>query len=127
MTLKKLRTDNYPRPSALEVIDIDGLERLLGVGVCRQLGIYPIPAGFLLSVVVPVFNEQDTLHEIIRRIREVRIPKEIILVEDGSSDGTRNILKEFEGDSDVRVILHDRNRGKGAAIKTGSDTFTAMS
>jgi glycosyltransferase involved in cell wall biosynthesis len=75
-----------------------------------------------LSVIVPVFNERNTLVELLRRMRAVELPdgieSEIIVVDDGSSDGTRDILRQL-GDSTVRVVLHDVNRGKGAAVRTG--------
>jgi len=66
-----------------------------------------------------VFNERETLKEIVRRIREVAIPKEIILVDDGSTDGTRELLAEMEGAEDLRIHYHQHNRGKGAALRTG--------
>jgi glycosyltransferase involved in cell wall biosynthesis len=86
----------------------------------------PGPEAFLpptyrrLSVVVPVFNERNTVIEIVRRMRQVDLPLEleIVIVDDGSSDGTRAILPQLE-DSTVRVVLHPENRGKGAAIRTG--------
>ncbi len=71
----------------------------------------------MLSVIVPVYNEEKTLREILRRIDEVDVEKEILIVDDFSTDSTREILKEIESDR-VRVFLHDRNRGKGAAIRT---------
>ncbi|MDQ1381909.1 MAG: hypothetical protein QOG65_3050 [Actinomycetota bacterium] len=75
-----------------------------------------------LSVIVPVFNERNTLVEILRRMRAVELPdgieSEIIVVDDGSSDGTRDVLRQL-GDSTVRVVMHDMNRGKGAAVRTG--------
>ena len=75
-----------------------------------------------LSVVVPVYNERNTLVEVLRRMRAVELPdgveREIIVVDDGSDDGTRDVLKQL-GDSTVRVVLHDVNRGKGAALRTG--------
>jgi glycosyltransferase involved in cell wall biosynthesis len=75
-----------------------------------------------LSVIVPVFNERNTLVEILRRMRAVELPdaieREIIVVDDGSSDGTRDVLKQLS-DSTVHVVLHDTNRGKGAALRTG--------
>jgi len=95
------------------------LHEWLGEGLCRQLGIYPIPEGLRLSVVVPVYNEKDTIREIIRRIRAVAIPKEIIVVDDASTDGTRELLAEMAGQPDVRVVYHQQNRGKGAALRTG--------
>jgi glycosyltransferase involved in cell wall biosynthesis len=72
-----------------------------------------------LSVVVPVYNEKDTIREIIRRIRAVAIPKEIIVVDDASTDGTRELLAEMAGQPDVRVVYQQENRGKGAALRTG--------
>ena len=74
----------------------------------------------LLSVIVPVFNERVTVAEIIRRIRAVEVPVdvEVIVVDDGSSDGTDKVLSAL-GDSTVRVLTHTVNQGKGAAIRTG--------
>jgi len=73
-----------------------------------------------LSVVVPVYNERTTVVEILRRMRQVELPVdlEIVVVDDGSDDGTEKVLGALE-DSTVRVIHHPRNRGKGAAIRTG--------
>src|SRR5262245_50455036 len=75
-----------------------------------------------LSVVVPVYNERNTVVEILRRMRNVELPdsieREIVIVDDGSHDGTRDVLKQL-GDSTVRVIQHERNQGKGAALRTG--------
>lgn len=71
-----------------------------------------------LTVVVPVFNEKDTVREILRRVRASPVDKEIVVVDDGSTDGTRELLAQETGD-DLRVILHEQNRGKGAALHTG--------
>ncbi|MEI7478919.1 MAG: glycosyltransferase family 2 protein [Actinomycetes bacterium] len=73
-----------------------------------------------LTVLMPVFNEQATLAEIIRRVRQVDVglTLELIIVDDGSSDGTNKILRTLE-DSTVRVIAHQKNQGKGAALRTG--------
>ncbi len=97
---------------------------LLGENICRELGIYPMPEGLKLSVVVPVYNERGTIDEIVRRIRAVPIPKEILLVDDGSTDGTRDLLASLDGQGDVRVILHEHNQGKGAAVRTGFSEAT---
>jgi glycosyltransferase involved in cell wall biosynthesis len=73
----------------------------------------------LLSVVMPVFNERETLIEIVDRVLAVPIDKELIIVDDGSTDGTRELLGELGKRPGVRVILHARNQGKGAALRTG--------
>ena len=95
------------------------LQTWLGEGTCRRLGLYQIPPELRLSVVVPVYNEKETVREIVRRVRAVPIPKEIILVDDGSSDGTRDVLAEMEDQEDLLIVYHQRNRGKGAALRTG--------
>src|SRR5271166_4854558 len=71
------------------------LIRLLGAEVCRSLGIYRLPENLVLSVVIPVYNERNTLGEILRRVRAVPIPKQIILVDDGSTDGTQELLRQL--------------------------------
>ncbi len=98
---------------------VDFLEQLLGAAICRRLGIYRLSDGFLLSVVIPVFNEVGTVDEVIRRVRDCGIPCELILVDDGSTDGTGAALEKYRGQDDVRVVLHETNQGKGAALKTG--------
>lgn len=95
------------------------LQQLLTPAVCRRLGIYSTPDSFLLSVIVPIYNEVKTVRKIVETIREVPIPTEIILVDDGSTDGTRAVLESFHGDAHTTVLLHPHNRGKGAAIRTG--------
>lgn len=81
--------------------------------------------GYLLSVVMPVYNEESTIREILKQVDEVNIPKEIIIVDDYSTDGTRDILEEVVQIQDnVRVILHERNQGKGAALRTGMENVS---
>jgi len=75
-------------------------------------------AGFRLSIVIPVYNERETIREIVRRIRAVGLHEEILIVDDFSTDGTRNILLELEKDTDIRVLMHGYNQGKGAALRT---------
>jgi glycosyltransferase involved in cell wall biosynthesis len=103
---------------------IETLEGLLGSEICRKLGIYRIPADFLLSVVIPVYNEVRTLERVLQRVQSVGIPCEIICVDDGSTDGTRDLLPKLaaaaeERGEKLKVVLHERNQGKGAALKTG--------
>jgi glycosyltransferase involved in cell wall biosynthesis len=96
------------------------LRRMLGDGPCRQLGIYPLPESFLLSVVIPVFNERNWVGELVRRVQAVPIRKEIILIDDGSTDGTRDILLALRDvHENVRVFLQPENRGKGAVLRVG--------
>jgi glycosyltransferase involved in cell wall biosynthesis len=74
----------------------------------------------LLSVIVPVYNERNTVGEILRRMRRVELPidREIVIVDDGSVDGTDKVLSALQ-DSTVKVVTHPVNRGKGAAVRTG--------
>lgn len=71
-----------------------------------------------ISVVVPVFNEKSTIVEIVDRIRATGLDIELIVVDDGSTDGTRDVLKQIEAKID-RLLLQPANRGKGAAVKAG--------
>ncbi len=71
-----------------------------------------------LSVIMPVYNEKETVREIIRRVMDLSVDKELVIVDDGSTDGTRDMLKEIK-DPDIKVLFHEKNRGKGAAIRTG--------
>jgi len=72
-----------------------------------------------LSVIIPVYNEVNNIHEIIRRVQATKLASEIVIVDDGSKDGTRDALKAMDGKEKVRVILHEQNQGKGAAVVTG--------
>ena len=88
-----------------------------------------------LSIVMPVYNEIGTLAEIVRRVRAVKLAvevgygiengsvvefdREIVIVDDGSTDGTGDVLKKLEGEPDVIVAFHERNQGKGGAVRTG--------
>lgn len=103
----------------LQPAQIEQLRKLLGSHVCRQLSIYALPEGFRLSVVIPVYNERATIAEVVRRVRASGFPAEIIIVDDGSTDGTRELLDSWQGQEDLKIVLHDNNQGKGAALKTG--------
>jgi glycosyltransferase involved in cell wall biosynthesis len=78
------------------------------------------PAMPWLSVVVPVYNERATVEDLLKRVCAVAVDKEIIVVDDGSTDGTRELLLGMQTpDGELRVVLQDRNRGKGAALRRG--------
>ncbi len=85
-----------------------------------------------LTVIIPVYNEKETLHTIIAKVQSVPIDKEIVLIDDCSKDGSREILKGYEQKNDprIKVFYHDVNQGKGAAIRTGiqkvSGTYTII-
>jgi len=71
------------------------------------------------TVIIPAYNEKDTIDEIIKRVQETNIIDEILIVDDGSTDGTREILKNYQDKNGIRVVLHDKNSGKGASVRTG--------
>ena len=96
----------------------------LGPSVCRQLAIFPLPKGFVLSVIVPVFNECKTICSVVDRLRKTGLPLQIILVDDGSDDGTGDAIASLRNADDVFVLTHTANQGKGAAIQTGVKAAT---
>lgn len=103
------------------------LIRAFGEPFCRKLGIAPLPDDLVVSVVIPVYNEVHTLHEIVQRVRDVPINKEIILVDDCSTDGTRALLEEWSvGQPDLKIRFHEKNQGKGAALRTGFQHCTGQ-
>lgn len=101
------------------------LETLLGARICRKLGIYRLPDDFVLSVVIPVFNEAPTIERVVQRVRSTGLPLEIILVDDGSTDGSSEVLARLrEEQSDLIVSIHASNQGKGSALRTGLEVAT---
>ncbi|MCA9248225.1 MAG: glycosyltransferase family 2 protein [Planctomycetales bacterium] len=73
----------------------------------------------LLSVVIPVYNEEATIREIVQQVMAVEIDKEVLIVDDCSTDGTHEVLSELSNDPNVHVFYHEYNHGKGAALRTG--------
>lgn len=74
----------------------------------------------LLSILIPIYNEEPQLEEVLERVYRIEYsPKELILIDDFSHDGTRGILERYKYRPDTRVIFHEENRGKGFAIRTG--------
>lgn len=78
----------------------------------------------MLSVVMPVYNEKNTVLEILRRVQQVKLPKEIIIVDDFSTDGTREVLNQIPTGEDLKILLQPRNLGKGAALRRGFEAVT---
>jgi glycosyltransferase involved in cell wall biosynthesis len=83
----------------------------------------PLPEGRVLSVVIPVYNERGTIRELVARVQAVKLPKQIVIVDDRSTDGTTEILRDLEPLVD-KVVYHERNQGKGAAIRSGLEHVT---
>jgi glycosyltransferase involved in cell wall biosynthesis len=77
-----------------------------------------------LSVVIPVYNEKHTILELLGRVRDVDFTKEIIVVDDFSTDGTRDILQTLPASSDLKVVFQPENKGKGAALRRGFEEVT---
>ena len=77
-----------------------------------------------LSVVIPVYNEARTVERLLRSVRDVPLWLEVIVVDDGSTDGTRELLPKLEGELIDVLVMHDVNRGKGAALRTGFEHAT---
>jgi len=72
-----------------------------------------------LSVIMPVYNEKDTIAEILERVLATELANEVVVVDDGSTDGTADVLRNLQADSRVKIITAPENRGKGAAVRTG--------
>ncbi len=104
------------------------LKDTLGEAACRQLGLFVIPPEWVLSVVIPIYNEKDHWRTLVDRVRAVPLRKEIVLVDDCSHDGTRDQLQQFQAEQQAtppdpwnrfQFAFHEKNRGKGAAVRTG--------
>jgi len=126
--------DSLEQPAGGSRLDrVEILQRILGAELCRQLGIFRLPDEFRLSVVMPVYNEIRTLAQVIERVRSTNLPLELVIVDDGSRDGSRELLADLRdsaasasvGNStegvpySLKVIFHEKNQGKGGALKTG--------
>jgi glycosyltransferase involved in cell wall biosynthesis len=86
---------------------------------CFETPSLKLPADFRLSIVVPVYNEQKTVLAVVAKLRRLSLPKQIIIVDDGSTDGTRELLGKLSGLPELQVVLKEQNEGKGAALRTG--------
>ena len=104
--------ENLVSPQPAKVI------QWLGPWAAQRLGFFNLPQDFLLSVVIPVYNERPTIEQVLRRVQAVPIPKEVLVVDDGSTDGTREYLASLPQQENFRVFFHPMNLGKGAALRT---------
>lgn len=77
-----------------------------------------------ISVIIPAYNEKNTIQEIVRRVQAMKMVDEIIIVDDGSTDGTRDLISNMDGKGNVRIIMQEKNKGKGAAVRTGISAAT---
>lgn len=77
-----------------------------------------------LSVIIPIYNEISSFSTLLERVLATKLAEEIILVDDGSTDGTRDLLSSLEGTPGIRIIYHPRNLGKGAAVRSGISAAT---
>ncbi len=123
-------TDNALGTPGFHNAAVQLLNERIGVEGCRRAALFELPDDFLLSVVMPVYNEAATIEAVIERVFRSPLPLEIVVVDDGSTDGSRDVLTrceekyktEFEEQKNknlFRLFLHDVNQGKGAALKTG--------
>lgn len=80
---------------------------------------FAVPQAFKLSIVIPVYNEEATIQRVLAEVLALPIPKEVIIVDDASTDGTRDILSQYEVADGIHVIYKPQNEGKGAALRTG--------
>lgn len=72
-----------------------------------------------ISVLIPAYNEIKTMRQIVQRVKETNLVHEILVIDDGSTDGTRDVLMELQDQGEIRAIFHEKNAGKGAALQTG--------
>ncbi len=104
---------------------IDDLQRELDQGEVTGELSFALPPSFLLSIVVPVYNEKNTIARVIRTLHDLPLPIEVIAVDDGSTDGSiaelHSLNQEFPG---MRVCIQEKNQGKGAALRRGFQEAT---
>ena len=113
-----------PGADATEHALLESVREVLGDGALRDFDAFELPAGFKVTILMPVYNERKTIHQILTKVRALPLPKEVIVVDDGSTDGTRELLKSFRCSAELRVLFHSHNQGKGAALRTAMASAT---
>ena len=132
--------DALPLRAARPILDEATKERMLAAvdaaeaglaALDREHGIVDTPVRdsakrteLKVSIVIPVYNERETIREIVSRVRAANCHHQIVIVDDASTDGTRDLLLDLARESDVRVVMHGYNKGKGAALRTAFDHVT---
>lgn len=116
---------------ALERVDraLEGLRQLSDLLLAEESYMVPpldyeLPPGFKLSVVIPVYNEQATIYTILSRVAALPLPTEVVVVDDASTDLTRQMLETLRGAVDVKLVIKPQNEGKGAALRSGFEHAT---
>ncbi len=119
-----IRTDQQMRTPARIERSLDQIEELQQILAAADDYIVPppqfnAPPGFKLSVVIPVYNEENTIRQILARVLAQRVNMEVIIVDDYSTDLTRDVLRQLEGHPQLKIVYKPQNEGKGAALRTG--------
>ena len=127
-TQSQVQQANQAQPLTTDEAYLERLETTIGFAeqtVADAVTAYRTPSiesekktSLALSVVIPVYNERRTIAEIVRRVQQVGVHHEIVIVDDFSLDGTREVLLELAQEKEIRVLMHGYNRGKGAALRT---------
>ena len=131
LTQSQITTSDTPATTAARTSEqmersLDDLQQLLAAeeGYNVPALDYEVPAGFKLSVVIPVYNEEATIRQILSRVLAQRVPMEVIIVDDHSVDMTRDVLRQLEGHPNLKIVYKPQNEGKGAALRTGFEHAT---
>lgn len=120
----QLPTPQFNTKHQFDTSFVQQVSDMIGPDACRRLAIFALPEGFRLTVLVPVFNECGTVADVLDRLRATGLPIQIILIDDGSNDGSSEVLDACSQGEDVLLLRHPHNRGKGAAIRTGIEAAT---
>ncbi|TWT73448.1 Undecaprenyl-phosphate 4-deoxy-4-formamido-L-arabinose transferase [Posidoniimonas polymericola] len=111
-------SDNSYLDRALSTLEQAETNLADAAGLDQPAADSPRRVGVAVSILMPVYNERETIREIVAQVQAVGVHQEIVIVDDCSTDGTRDLLIELDRQEDIRVVMHGYNRGKGAALRT---------